>query len=84
MCSVCSVQRPCFCFHFLFELLFVVDLFDVHDAWWVWVWGCSADMALEKKQAERIKDGAKLKLGHDKRNLYLANEGLIVDSGKVK
>jgi nucleolar protein 4 len=38
------------------------------------------DLAVDRDEAKRLKDDSSAKSGKDKRNLYLANEGLLVDS----
>lgn len=38
------------------------------------------DLAVDRDEAKRLKDDTSAKSGKDKRNLYLANEGLLVDS----
>jgi hypothetical protein len=40
------------------------------------------DLAVDRAQAEKLKEDNKNKKGgKDKRNLYLANEGLVIDQG---
>ena len=38
------------------------------------------NLAVDRDEAKRLKDDTSAKSGKDKRNLYLANEGLLVDS----
>jgi hypothetical protein len=43
------------------------------------------DLAVDRGQAERLKEENKsTRAGQDKRNLYLANEGLVVDKGDTR
>lgn len=39
---------------------------------------CKVDLAVDRQSAQSIKDSEMAKRGKDKRNLYLANEGLIL------
>ncbi|CAE7844372.1 RBM28, partial [Symbiodinium microadriaticum] len=40
---------------------------------------CRADLAVDRNEAKRLRE-EEHSAGKDKRNLYLANEGLLVDS----
>lgn len=43
-----------------------------------------ADLAVDKNDVQNIVENRKIKRPVDKRNLYLANEGLVVEGGSSK
>jgi hypothetical protein len=43
---------------------------------------CRIDIAVDRDSAQRLKSDNKSAIANDKRNMYLANEGLIVGKGE--